>query len=77
MAKYGPTSKAINNPVRVYLKDIRRWVAIGGKITIERKAPKKSEVIPEATATQYKDLYERRKLTHLITNDFKTTNKES
>lgn len=67
MAKvYGPTQAAQNNPRRVYLKEQRKWIGVGGKIEINRKAPKRSTTVPEATEAEYKFLYEKRNFTNLI-----------
>lgn len=35
----------------------RMWVGIGGSVTITRNPPQLDEVIPEATAEQYRYLY--------------------
>jgi len=61
---FGPTKEAQNNPRRVYLKDEKKWVALGGEITIERKKPKRPSTIPEATSAQYE---KKKHLTNLVT----------
>lgn len=66
MAKYGPTEVAQNNPRRVYLKSIRKWVAVGGPVEITRKPPKKNQTVREATPEEYKHLFEVRKMVTLV-----------
>ena len=64
MAKpvYGPSQEAENNPRRVFLKEEKKWIALGGEVKIERQKPKRSTVIPEATAAEYEQFKHLTKL---------------
>lgn len=57
-----PTAKALPRRVQITVDEelnIRKWVGIGGSITIICKPPKRDVVIPEATQEEYAALYNR------------------
>lgn len=65
--KYLPTEEAKKNP-RLYemTRGKGDFVGIGGKYVVPEKKPKPKKEFPEATAAQYKILYEDRQLHNLV-----------
>lgn len=53
--KYVPTEKAKKSPTYIIGKEV---LAIGGDVTVKKKAPAEPVTINEATAEQYKAYYE-------------------
>ena len=60
---YQPTIGARSKPRTLILEG--SWIAIGGTVTVTPEPPKLPRIIPEATASQYKTLYEAG-FTHLV-----------